>query len=492
MISEIDRHGADQRGVGRRGQRGGFRRRAAAGVTLAILGLGCVPIQPEKGEDTAQRDDTAGADGATGGDAPRSDCDAGALQRQIDAAEPGAVGTACAGTIVGNLSLWQDVVLRGHPDGTTLRAAEAGPTIRVISGAATLEDLQIEGGTGVPEAGFSDEEQTVGGGVNAWRSAGLTLRRCQVRDNRAHWGGGVMGSEDGLTILENTLIEGNIADTMAGGVWLRQGAILESELRENRAPYAGGLAVRRRAGSAAVTVALTGSVIESNDGDVQGGGVLVIGEASLTGGLLRGNRSQMGANLHAFGWSGALVDMALTEGQAQVGGGGALIEDSPAASFVRVTVADNQSLMPGLEPTGNVAGGVWVSNSALTVDDSVLQGNSANLGGAMLVAATAEFAPTARLSLRGVRLEGNTADDKGGAIALINGELLVVAGDITGNAAGTSGGGIYLSGGEAILVAVDFSGEANVPHDLQVDGLDGQTAPASGSARCDPLGCIED
>lgn len=496
MISEIHRHGAtsggargaahDRRGRPPQGCRPG------AAVAAAALGLvACAPIDPP-----AKAGDSAGAPTPPGLPAlpalPEPGCDIDALQRQIDQAAPGDTLRACAGLLLGNLVLWQDITLQGHPGGTTLRAAEPGPTVRVISGLATLEGLQIEGGSGVAEQGFSDEDQTVGGGVNAWRSAGLTLRGCAVRDNRAHWGAGVMGSEDGPTIVEDSVIEGNVAETMAGGLWLRQGALRGSQIQGNAAPYAGGLAVRRRAGSPPVTVALHDTLIQDNDGDVQGGGVLVTGEASLTGGLLLGNRSQMGANLHAYTWSGALVDTVLARGEAQVGGGGALVEDSPSGSFVRVQIEDNQSLMAGLEPTGNVAGGLWVSNSALTLDDSVLRGNSANFGGGALLAATAEFAPTARLSLRDTQLEGNAAGDRGGAIALVNGELLVAGGALHGNTA-TAGGALHLSGGAAILLRVDFSsGAENSPTDVQIEGMEGLDAPASGSLRCDPLGCVAD
>jgi len=499
VIRKIDRHGPTilgggaPQGAARAGSTGGCRRRAqVTGAAFSLAqAVGCAPIAPEdKGRDSAPADTAAADSGATTGGG--SDCDIDALQRQIDGAEPGATVTACPGLLLGNLVLWQDVRLQGHPEGTTLRASAPGPTVRVISGSATLEGLQIEGGTGVSEQGFSDEDQTVGGGVNAWRSAGLTLRRCGVRDNRAHWGAGVMGSEDGLTILEDSVIEGNLAETMAGGVWMRQGELRGSVIEGNSAPYAGGLALRRRAGSPPVTVALHDTLIQNNDGDGQGGGVLITGDASLTGGRLLGNRSQMGANLHAYTWSGALVDTLLARGEAQVGGGGALVEDSPAGSFVRVQIEDNQSLMPGLEPTGNVAGGLWVSNSALTVDDSVLRGNSANFGGGALMAATAEFAPTARLSLRGSLLDGNAAGDRGGALAIVNGELLVAGGALQGNTAG-AGGALHLSGGAAIVLGADFSsGAENSPTDIQVEGMAGIDAPASGSLRCDPSGCVAD
>ena len=100
-------------------------------------------------------------------------CDIDALQRRVDAAAPGATVEACAGVVTGGLVLWQDIVLVAHPDGSVLEGEPDAPAVWVVSGAATLRGLEVRGGGGVVEDGFSGEDQPVGGGVRPWRRAGL-------------------------------------------------------------------------------------------------------------------------------------------------------------------------------------------------------------------------------------------------------------------------------------------------------------------------------
>lgn len=437
----------------------------------------------------AQKPDAGAVDSGGVPDEEALPCDVDALQRRVDAAPPGAVVEACPGRVVGGLVLWQDVVLVAHPDGSTIDAGGAGPAVWVLSGSATLRGLALTGGSGVAEAGFSSADQPVGGGVSAWRSAGLRLEGCRVYGNRAAWGGGVFGSEDGPTELVDTVVEDNLAETLGGGVWMRQGALSGSQISGNRAPYAGGLALRRRLGSPPVTVPLGDTRIEGNEGDVQGGGLLLLGEVSATGGTLRANRSQMGANLHAYTWTGALIGAALLDGEADVGGGGALVEDSPGARFVGVELRGNRSTLPGLTPVGNVGGGIWATNSALRVEASLLVDNAADWGGALLSAAVPEREAEAQITLVDVTLDGNTAGVQGGALALVNGQLTVIGGAVGGNAAGAAGGGLHLSGGVATLLGVDWGSPApNVPDDLA--GAGGPlTAPAA-RLRCTVEGCV--
>lgn len=451
-------------------------------VTACLALAACRGPLPKPAADTAE------VEGAPADEAPP--CDLGALQRRVDAAPPGAVVEACPGRLRGGLVLWQDIVLVAHPDGTVIDAAGEGPAVWVLSGAATLRGLGLTGGVGVAEAGFSSEDQPVGGGVSAWRSAGLRLEGCHVYANTAAWGGGVFGSEDGPTELIDTVVEDNLADTLGGGVWMRQGALAGSRIARNTAPYAGGLALRRRPGTPAVMVALNDTLIEDNDGDVQGGGLLLLGAVSVTGGTLRANRSQMGANLHAFTWTGALIGAQLIEGEAQVGGGGALIEDSPAARFVGVELRGNRATLPGLRPVGNVGGGLWATNSALRVEDSLFIDNAADWGGALLSAAVPEREAEAQITLVDATFEGNDAVVQGGALALVNGQLTVIGGAVGGNAAGAAGGGLHLSGGVATLLGVGWGSPApNLPEDL-AGPLGALPAPAEARLRCTPDGCF--
>lgn len=121
------------------------------------------------------------------------------------------------------------------------------------------------------------------------------------------------------------------------------------------------------------------------------------------------------------------------------GRGGALeliAEQGSSASFTDVRFQDNLALLSG--------GAIYVEgNVSLQIAGGSFQGNFAQQGGALTVDASPDGLE-AFVSLDGVELQDNEANDSGGAIAVLGSRVQVDGGALIENIAGGQGGGIYV------------------------------------------------
>jgi len=154
------------------------------------------------------------------------------------------------------------------------------------------------------------------------------------------------------------------------------------------------------------SLVLDNVVVENNAADLFGGGIYNDeGTLTITSSSINNNQAPVGAGLHAF--SGNTVidgDSMITNNTALHIGGG-------------VRSQDGELTILGGEVTNNQAGGV---GGGIAMDSS---------------------SPLAYLTLDGVLFEGNTANDKGGAIALSEGTFSIMASTFINNQASGPGHG---------------------------------------------------
>ncbi len=362
------------------------------------------------------------------------------------------------------------------------------PLITVRGGTVTVRDLQLAGGGGGTDPDFADGTETLGGAINALWADGLVLADVELRDSRADWGAGLFGPVAGPLHMERVVVADNSAAMLGGGVWMQSGTLREVEIRGNDARYAGGLALRA-VGEGGAQVTATALVIEDNWALVKGGGLHIAGDTTLVGDAvtLRGNGAQQGAGLHLYQATGAVSGLWIGENIAQVGGGGAMVDEGQPVLAASVLV-DNVVTGAGLPDEEGVGGGLWVADAAPTLEDLELEGNVAGWGAGLRVAATPGLAPEAPTRLAGVALTdcGPAGDQRGAALAVeggwVEGTGLTLAGG-----SGREAGGLRVASGTVGIAGV---WRDNTPADVwSPAGGTLAAVPAGTGVRCDDAGC---
>ena len=453
-------------------------------IAVACLG-GCTA--PTSAPSTAG--DSAGPppdDEASARSSCQRDADGGThptLQAALDAAGPGDVVFACNRPEghPGPLILRQDVTLVGP----ALVVGGTGPAVHVVAGHATLVQMTLDGGTGAVEPRLDGD--TFGGVLAAWEAEGLTLRDSVLRGGEADWGGCLAAPRAGSAYLHRTDISDCTAAKLGGGVWIRSGTLEDSVVRDSRAPYGGGIAVRsidRDDGD----VHLPGTVLHHNHGDVQGGGMLITGPSRVIGGTVRDNTSEQGAGVLLSSATGGWSNGTASGNEAAVGGGGVFISGG-TPMLHRVSVVDNQATGASLPDSRGVGGGIWIAGDRSTevlLHDVLLEGNAAPWGGGLMIAGGSTWEEGPQVEVYGGALRGHRATDGGGA-ALVGAFLRLEDTTITQNVS-EAGGGVLLE--RSRLDALGSTWSDNLPTDVESEAGT-FTAPATGDLVCDAAGCTE-
>jgi CSLREA domain-containing protein len=286
-------------------------------------------------------------------------------------AVPGRYEDAAA---TGDLDLTADVAVTGAgPRATILDGNGVDRVLETLKGASVaIRGMAIRNGgfsVDVVDASFSGTFSE-GGGI--YNNGTLTVRDSIVHDNAISSGnvgggsGGGIGNDGTLTLVNSTVAAnglGSVQPTGDGGGIFNRGSltISDSTISGNRGWDAGG-------GVASVegTLTVTSSTISGNiTGCVEchpaGGGVYNAGTARLTDTTISSNRAGGGT------FSGPMP----------VRGGG--IANVGTLSMANVTVAANRvTTVSGLRPIeADALGGGVFGGSAITLDNTVLAGNTA-------------------------------------------------------------------------------------------------------------------
>lgn len=287
------------------------------------------------------------------------------LQERIDDAVDGATLDIEAGTYVENLIIHdKNISLRGADRATTIIQA-ANSSLRVIT-ADSNKGLRLENLTvtgGHPNTG--------GGGVYA---AGGTLMivNSRITNNSATYGGGVfLDNADSNLVVSGSVIDLNTAENQGGGAFAAGSATLaNATLDSNTAGWhGGGLHVQDGA------TVLTGGAYSNNHAtNGNGGAVNVNNNLSITGSQFSGNTSgDQGGAVTQWNapWAVTISGATFSNNTAYSMGGGAFISGSLALTNSTFTA----NTVDSLTSSDDVYGGGLYARGPLSVDGATFTGN---------------------------------------------------------------------------------------------------------------------
>ena len=293
-------------------------------------------------------------------------------------------------------------------DGTITGATESGVTIKDAGDTnVLLKDLTIEKNKGKQ-----------GGGVHIENSQNVTIDHCTIQGNTGTRGGGIYTEHSTVEVKDSTF-EKNTATDDGGAIAATQNSSLT--VRNSK-------------------------VLENKAADTAGGILAEKSTLEVTDSIIDGNRASVGGGLYI----------------ADIDAPGETKEDKPEHTITRTEITNNTADGMG------IGGGIYLGAQKLTITDSKLTGNNTiskngqTQGGAIVAYSPGDF------TLDNTLIQGNTAD-VGGGIHVLSTKLrdshIILCNNtrITGNVANQFGGGIFLDNmnNPAVLELVNASVDNN-------------------------------
>ena len=273
-------------------------------------------------------------------------------------------------------------------------------------------------------------------------------------------GGGVyVGGGSTFEMSGGSTIEHNTAATSGGGVNVDTTAKFTMEsgtISETNAQYGGGVYSKSYMNNTNPTkTTMYGGIISNNTAAENGGGVNVGGGYvngqdtffTLSGGAISDNTASGdgGGIWLSVSNSATTMENGNVSGNTAKNGGGIWIG--------RNTMKITDSTISGNTATVN-GGGVCADNGYLTIDGTIISDNDANQNGGGLYIS---YMVGPNNAIGGdSKISGNTAAN-GGGLYLNNGILQITNGKVSGNTATGNGGGVYYSDGMFVI-----NGAANI------------------------------
>lgn len=293
-------------------------------------------------------------------------------------------------------------------DGTITGATESGVTIKDAGDTnVLLKDLTIEKNKGKQ-----------GGGVHIENSQNVTIDHCTIQGNTGTRGGGIYTEHSTVEVKDSTF-EKNTAVMNGGAIAATQNSSLT--VRNSK-------------------------VLKNTSGDKAGGILAEKSTLEVTDSIIDGNRASVGGGLYI----------------SDIDAPGETKEDKPEHTITRTEITNNTADGQG------IGGGIYLGAQKLTITDSKLTGNNTiskngqTQGGAIVAYSPGDF------TLDNTLIQGNTAD-VGGGIHVLSTKLrdshIILCNNtrITGNVANLFGGGIFLDNmnNPAVLKLVNASVDNN-------------------------------
>jgi hypothetical protein len=335
----------------------------------------------------------------------------------------------------------------------------SSPVFTVAAGATSVEfsGLTIINGNSTK----------IGGGIETALDTATTLTGVVLRGNHALNGGGGIGGEGSL-VLNGTTVSGNTTDGEGGGISGGPSTILtNSVVSGNTAAGSGAGGILAPSGK---TLTLTDSTVAGNHATGAagaGGGILTAKLSILT--LTRATVSDndavgTGGGLMLIG-SATITDSHFDgDNDAGTDGGGINVTSFGTADLVKSNISDNDSV-------GN--GGGISSQGVLRLTGTTVDGNESDAVGGGIVELAGE------LTVSNSTIAGNLADSSGGGIAKGNGTATINSTTITGNAADFDGTGGGEDGGGGIATEDPPAPTPVVSNTLIAANTVGQSEPTT-------------
>lgn len=312
-----------------------------------------------------------------------------------------------------------------------------------------------------------------GGGIFAYNGVTLKAENTKFLGNTANTAGGILLWSNSSADLNNSEVSGNKATGNGGGVYVFDAtcSLTTSNgtvFRENSGHRGGGIF------SSGGTVTVEDSTLEKNTATDDGGAIAATQNSSLTvrnSKVLENKAADTAGGILAEKSTLEVTDSIIDGNRASVGGGlyiadidapGETKEDKPEHTITRTEITNNTADGQG------IGGGIYLGAQKLTITDSKLTGNNTiskngqTQGGAIVAYSPGDF------TLDNTLIQGNTAD-VGGGIHVLSTKLrdshIILCNNtrITGNVANQFGGGIFLDNlnNPAVLELVNASVDNN-------------------------------
>lgn len=360
-------------------------------------------------------------------------------------------------------------------DNTTVKGNKAisGGAIHALGTAVTDTHITLENNTE-----FTGNNATSGAGIYAYTIAGNPLQidilNSKINNNTAtSYGGGIFAYNGVKVRADGADISGNKATGNGGGVCVYDAtcSLTTSNgtvFRENSGYRGGGIF------SSGGTVTVEDSTFEKNTATDDGGAIAATQNSSLTvrnSKVLENKAADTAGGILAEKSTLEVTDSIIDGNRASLGGGlyisdidapGETKEDKPEHTITRTEITNNTADGQG------IGGGIYLGAQKLTITDSKLTGNNTiskngqTQGGAIVAYSPGDF------TLDNTLIQGNTAD-VGGGIHVLSTKLrdshIILCNNtrITGNVANLFGGGIFLDNmnNPAVLELVNASVDNN-------------------------------
>ena len=377
-----------------------------------------------------------------------------------------------ASSMGGGLFLWGNVGLKSENSEISGNKALYGAGIAASQYTANFASPKLElVDTKVNNNG--DANTVMGGGIYAASGVTVTSKNTKFLGNTANTAGGILLYLNSSADLDNSEVSGNKATGNGGGVYVYDAtcsvtASNGTVFRENTASNGGGIF------SFGGTVTAEDSTFEKNTAVKNGGAIAATQNSSLTvrnSKVLENMSGDKAGGILAEKSTLEVTDSIIDGNRASVGGGlyiadidapGETKEDKPEHTITRTEITNNTADGMG------IGGGIYLGAQKLTITDSKLTGNNTiskngqTQGGAIVAYSPGDF------TLDNTLIQGNTAD-VGGGIHVLSTKLrdshIILCNNtrITGNVANQFGGGIFLDNlnNPAVLELVNASVDNN-------------------------------
>ena len=377
-----------------------------------------------------------------------------------------------ASSMGGGLFLWGNVGLKSDNSEISGNKALYGAGIAASQYTAAFASPKLElVDTKVNNNG--DASTVMGGGIYAASGVTVTSKNTKFLGNTANTAGGILLYLNSSADLDNSEVSGNKATGNGGGVCVYDAtcSLTTSNgtvFRENSGYRGGGIF------SSGGTVTVEDSTFEKNTATDDGGAIAATQNSPLTvrsSKVLENKAADTAGGILAEKSTLEVTDSIIDGNRASVGGGlyiadidapGETKEDKPEHTITRTEITNNTADGQG------IGGGIYLGAQKLTITDSKLTGNNTiskngqTQGGAIVAYSPGDF------TLDNTLIQGNTAD-VGGGIHVLSTKLrdshIILCNNtrITGNVANLFGGGIFLDNmnNPAVLELVNASVDNN-------------------------------
>jgi hypothetical protein len=248
--------------------------------------------------------------------------------------------------------------------------------------------------------------------------------------------------------------------------------IIEFNIAAGTAPYTitlasalPSIATTSTAGTLTITgLGASSLTIHANQGNFRVFSIDNAGNLSISGVTVTGAKNQGSGG--AFANFGTLtVDNSIISGNSASEGGGIVNSNSGTLTVNNSTISSNASGFAG-GGIRNSGGIVTVTNSTISLNTSLFSAGISATGGTATVANSTLFE--------------NNATALGGGIGIFNGgTVFVFNSTLSGNAAGSDGGGIYADGGNTLNIANTIIANSTSGGDFAGSGTVNVTSPAT-------------